>query len=250
HKNLYQALVAFKATFNALVPGNRISDDIKRMSTGEGYGVYLDKGRSGHRFLGVIFALGGSMGGDMHAATHTVINTLGAQTLYASKTNHRLQFVRAQGNALVQRYVYRSVTAAESQTLLGSGNSKNLGARLGSGRKVTTPFGHVANAGAPSDFTSATTTEGDIYNRVTGESFNKSGKIKIDLLHIHPDNIFPLTTVTQRTAFGFSEGTNPAKDAHATREVLIKANLKTGVAIPREAIVEFKSADGQTVNID
>ncbi|MGB3799846.1 MAG: hypothetical protein WA952_08505, partial [Lewinella sp.] len=148
------------------------------------------------------------------------------------------------------RYLYRSVTAAESEQLRSNRRDKDLGPRKGKGKKVTDRFAHVTNAGAPSDYSSATTIEDDIGNRVTGEPFNKAGKIKIDLLHIDPGNLFPLTTPKERSRYGFSESGSSAKDAHATREVLIKADVKSGVAIPKAAIVEFWTVNGTLVHID
>ncbi|MGI0495389.1 eCIS core domain-containing protein [Alkalinema pantanalense CENA528] len=188
----------------------------------------------------------------VYSSVYRVIGQRGSQRLFHNQIN-QLEYVLSSTGSRVQRYVGRNINTAEQRILDNSRFStpegetityRDLPPRPGRGRnankpRVTDPRQHVVNASLPSVFSSTTTLpspETLTNPRDTGEEFNKSGTIRIDLFRIDPSKIIDLTSPAELNRWGFFSGTidpRAASDAARTKEVLIRGG------IPGNAIVEY-----------
>lgn len=197
--------------------------------------MYLVRTGSERRFLGVIVAA--------TAEIYQVVNQRGAQQLLRHRVNGR-EFVRAAREQIVQRYVWRNINTVEANILTKKGERVEPDAmpalpprpmspqapRGLLGKTAKSPYEHVMIAKMASKFSSATTIErGQIVNRGTGQEFNVSGTIKIDLFRIDPSRIVVLSSASGRRAWGLADTVPQAElDTMATREVLIEGGIPIG----------------------
>jgi hypothetical protein len=195
------------------------------------------------RFLGMIV--------NIYSTIWTKIGQRGSQQLFTNAVNG-LQYVLSSTGSKVPRVVHRNINTTEQQILdrtrfnTPAGETivyRDLPSRPGRGARrndpvTNDPRQHVLNADLPSAFTSVTTlplsSASAMTNpRGTGQAFNTSGTIDIDLFQIDPNRILDLTSPTELAKLGFFSGRVDARgaaDAVRTKEVLIRGGIP-GVAI-------------------
>ena len=151
------------------------------------------------------------------------------QKVYTRLADYR-EYVTDSSGEKVPRYVYRSISKVDAKNLAkkdGYIEARNPGAN-------TSPFAHSSGAEI-TPWISTTSINGEIYNP-KGDTFNKYGKVKIDLLGIDPSNIVNLSTkqgrinnnfppLTMETRDELSPGMQATRDAIRTQEILIKDRI-------------------------
>ncbi|HYW07600.1 MAG TPA: hypothetical protein VE913_11615, partial [Longimicrobium sp.] len=159
----------------------------------------------------------------------------GAQELMLHKVNKQ-EFVHAT-SGMVQRFIWRALSKREGKLMTAKyepvENRLSLPPRPKhpdyTGRdKADNVVRHAENAGAASDFLSATTiAEARIDNRRSGQPFREeSGSIQIDLFEIDPGDI-TAGSINGKPGPKFSDGKHneAAEDVVATREVFLKGGV-------------------------
>ncbi|MDJ0728125.1 MAG: hypothetical protein QNJ38_23760 [Prochloraceae cyanobacterium] len=151
------------------------------------------------------------------------------QRLYRRLADQQEYVIDSTGQK-IPRYVYRNISQKDNKNL-GS-NSKRQGDIEGKNPGFnTTPFEHSSGA-EKTPWISTTKIRGEIYNP-KGDSFNRYGKVKIDLLGIDPKNIVDVSTKQGLINNEFplpvsdelSSGMQATRDAIRTQEVVVKDRI-------------------------